>query len=54
VILSEADTKIRDELVGFLREHRGNVSAVARAMSKDRKQIQRWLTRFGLDTSEYR
>jgi transcriptional regulator with PAS, ATPase and Fis domain len=54
VILSEADAKIRDELVGHLREHRGNVSAVARAMSKDRKQIQRWLKRFGLDTGEYR
>jgi transcriptional regulator with AAA-type ATPase domain len=54
VVLSEADTKIRDELVGHLREHRGNVSAVARAMNKDRKQIQRWLKRFGLDTNEYR
>ena len=52
--LTEADQKQRDDLVAMLREHHGNVSAVARAMGKDRKQIQRWLKRFGLDTHEYR
>jgi transcriptional regulator of acetoin/glycerol metabolism len=54
VILSEADQEVRDALVASLREHRGNVSAVARAMQKDRKQIQRWIKRFGLDADEYR
>jgi transcriptional regulator with AAA-type ATPase domain len=54
VVLSEIDQKIRDTVVAALREHQGNVSAVARALDKDRKQIQRWLKRFGLDTGAYR
>ena len=54
VALSEADQRQRDELVAMLREHHGNISAVARAMGKDRKQIQRWVKRFCLDTTEYR
>ena len=53
-VLTEADQKQRDELVACLRDHHGNISAVARAMGKDRKQIQRWVKRFGLDTTEYR
>ncbi len=52
--LSEADQRQRDELVRVLREHFGNISAVARAMGKDRKQIQRWIKRFAIDTTEFR
>ena len=51
VVLSETDQKVRDQVVAALREHQGNVSAVARALDKDRKQIQRWIKRFGLDPS---
>ncbi len=54
VILSELDQKVRDQVVGALREHQGNVSAVARALDKDRKQIQRWIKRFGLNPASYR
>ncbi len=54
VVLSDADQKQRDELVASLREHHGNISAVARALGKDRKQIQRWVKRFQIDTSEFR
>jgi pSer/pThr/pTyr-binding forkhead associated (FHA) protein len=54
VVLSETDQKVRDQVVAALREHQGNVSAVARALDKDRKQIQRWIKRFGLDPSSYR
>lgn len=54
VVLSEADSQVRDALVAQLREHAGNVSAIARAMNKDRKQIQRWLKRFALDTDAYK
>ena len=54
VVLSELDQKVRDQVVAALREHQGNVSAVARALDKDRKQIQRWIKRFGLDPSTYR
>ncbi len=52
--LTEADQKVREDVVRALREHQGNVSAVARAMDKDRKQIQRWIKRFGLDPTSYR
>ena len=54
VVLSELDQKVRDEVVSALREHQGNVSAVARALDKDRKQIQRWIKRFALDPGSYR
>jgi transcriptional regulator with AAA-type ATPase domain len=54
VVLSETDQQIRDQVVAALREHQGNVSAVARALDKDRKQIQRWIKRFGLDPGSYR
>jgi transcriptional regulator with GAF, ATPase, and Fis domain len=54
IVLSELDQKVRDQVVTALREHQGNVSAVARALDKDRKQIQRWIKRFGLDPSSYR
>ena len=54
VILSELDQKVRDQVVASLREHQGNVSAVARALDKDRKQIQRWIKRFALDPASYR
>jgi transcriptional regulator of acetoin/glycerol metabolism len=54
VVLSENDQKVRDLVVASLREHQGNVSAVARALDKDRKQIQRWIKRFGLDPGSYR
>ena len=54
VVLSELDQKVRDQVVAALREHQGNVSAVARALDKDRKQIQRWIKRFGLDPATYR
>ncbi len=54
VVLSETDQQVRDQVVAALREHQGNVSAVARALDKDRKQIQRWIKRFGLDPGSYR
>ena len=54
VQLSETDQKVRDQVVAALRENQGNVSAVARALDKDRKQIQRWIKRFGLDPASFR
>jgi len=44
----------RDQIERLLREHQGNVSAVARAMGKERMQIQRWLRRYRLDPAAYR
>jgi transcriptional regulator of acetoin/glycerol metabolism len=43
-----------DRLVVLLHEHRGNVSAVARATGKARIQIQRWLKRYHLAPGEFR
>ena len=52
--LSPADQALRDELCALLGEHRGNVSAVARATGKARVQIRRWLRRYGLDPEQFR
>ncbi|HTE56451.1 MAG TPA: sigma 54-interacting transcriptional regulator [Kofleriaceae bacterium] len=52
--LTDEDRRLRDEVVASLRSHAGNISAVARAMGKDRKQIQRWVKRFDLDPQSYR
>jgi transcriptional regulator with AAA-type ATPase domain len=41
-------------LTGLLREHRGNVSAVARDMGKARVQIRRWCRRLQLDPADFR
>ncbi len=53
-MLSAADAKLREDLVACMRDHRGNVSAVARELGKDRKQIQRWVKRFALSTDDYK
>lgn len=52
--LSAADEAQREALSAAMREHRGNISAVARAMAKDRKQIQRWIKRFAIDPGQFR
>jgi transcriptional regulator with AAA-type ATPase domain len=44
----------RETVVSLLREHRGNVSAIARAAGKARNQIQRWLRRYSLNPNDYR
>jgi transcriptional regulator with GAF, ATPase, and Fis domain len=44
----------REEVAALLREHRGNVSAAARAAGKARNQIQRWIKRYGLDPEDFR
>ncbi len=53
-LLSKADRKVRAQLIVVLRKNRGNVSAAARILHKDRKQIQRWVKRFGLGPADYR
>jgi transcriptional regulator of acetoin/glycerol metabolism len=50
----DPDAELRASLEAKLREHRGNISAVARDIGKDRKQIQRWLKRFDLDAERFR
>ena len=52
--LSHAEEKQRDALCATMRGQRGNISAVARAMGKERKQIQRWIKRFAIDPAQFR
>ena len=47
--LTEEQERRRQELIELLREHQGNISAVARTMGKARSQIQRWLRRYRID-----
>jgi hypothetical protein len=51
---SGPDSKRRDELIALLREHAGNVTAVAGAMGKARSQVQRWLRRYRIDPLSFR
>jgi transcriptional regulator of acetoin/glycerol metabolism len=44
----------RAELVARLREHRGNIAAVARSLATSRAQVHRLLRRFELDVETYR
>ena len=50
----DRDRRLRDVLDAKLREHRGNISAVARDLGKDRKQINRWLKRLEISAEAYR
>lgn len=52
--LSAAEQDRRAGLDAALAAHGGNISAVARALGKDRVQIRRWIERFGLDVERYR
>jgi DNA-binding NtrC family response regulator len=49
-----ADAALRSALAAKLAEHRGNISAVARDMSRHREQIQRWIRRFAFDIDAFR
>jgi transcriptional regulator of acetoin/glycerol metabolism len=52
--LTNDELRHRDELIELLKEHRGNLSAVARAVGKGRTQVVRWVGRYGLDAAAYR
>jgi sigma-54 dependent transcriptional regulator, acetoin dehydrogenase operon transcriptional activator AcoR len=52
--LEPSDRALREELSRLLSEHAGNLSAVARAMRKDRTQIRRWIERLGLTDARRR
>jgi transcriptional regulator of acetoin/glycerol metabolism len=54
VPISPADRARRDELSTLLETHDGNLSAVARAMGKDRTLVRRWIRRLALDPERFR
>jgi len=52
--LSREDLDRREQMIALLREHQGNISALARVMGKERVQIRRWLQRYQLDADEFK
>ncbi|MFI5301720.1 MAG: sigma 54-interacting transcriptional regulator [Polyangiales bacterium] len=52
--LSQEEQRHRDELIALLREHHGNLAAIARVVGKGRTQVQRWLKRYALNAESYR
>ena len=52
--LTDDERRHRDELIGLLKQGRGNLTAVARAVGKGRTQVVRWVGRYGLDAEAYR
>src|SRR5262249_41057296 len=52
--LSEADQRRREEIIGLLQQHGGNITSVARALGKGRFQVQRWIKRYRIDAREFR
>jgi DNA-binding NtrC family response regulator len=53
-VLEPRDIELKQQLIALLELHRGNVSATARAMVKDRVQIRRWLRRYAIDPARFR
>ena len=52
--LGPEDEKRKEQVITLLREHSGNITAVARVMGKARVQIQRWIKRYQLDSKSFR
>jgi len=52
--LAPEDERRREELIALLRQHRGNVAAVARVMGKARMQVHRWVKRYELHLDDFR
>lgn len=52
--LTEADLKIKEDLVAALTKTNGNVSEVSRILGKTRMQIHRWAKRFAIDLESFR
>jgi DNA-binding NtrC family response regulator len=50
----DRDGARRDELIALVREHQGNLAAVARALKTSRAQVHRLLARHDIDPTAYR
>jgi sigma-54 dependent transcriptional regulator, acetoin dehydrogenase operon transcriptional activator AcoR len=53
-VLTSQEQRHREELIRLLTDHQGNLAAVGRAVGKARMQVQRWLTRYGIDPEAFR
>ena len=52
--LTDTERHHKEELLALVREHHGNITAIARATGKARMQVQRWLKRYGIDVQSHR
>ncbi|HEX4381492.1 MAG TPA: sigma 54-interacting transcriptional regulator [Myxococcales bacterium] len=52
--LPPAEAERRDEILVLLREHHGNVTAVAKVLGKARVQVQRWMRKYNIRPSIFR
>jgi DNA-binding NtrC family response regulator len=53
-VLSTDHEKRREELLALLREHHGNVTAVAKSLGKARMQVHRWMRRYNIEPRTFR
>jgi transcriptional regulator with GAF, ATPase, and Fis domain len=53
-VVSEREAERKQQIVSLLRQHGGNVSAVARSMGTARAQVHRWMRRYVLDPAAFR
>ena len=44
----------RDKLEELLREHKGNIAAVAKVLGRQWVVVQRWLKKYGIEVGKYR
>jgi DNA-binding NtrC family response regulator len=49
-----SEDELREQLIGLLTVHQGNVLAVSKALRTRRTQVYRWLHRFGLQAEAFR
>jgi transcriptional regulator of acetoin/glycerol metabolism len=52
--LSPEDAALREQLLAWMAEHRGNLTQVAKAMATSRRQVQRWIARLQIDPHAFR
>jgi DNA-binding NtrC family response regulator len=52
--LTSEQTVLREQLCTLLKQHSGNISAVARELNKDRVQIRRWIKQLDIIVDELR
>jgi DNA-binding NtrC family response regulator len=52
--MRDEDERLRIAVIAQLRDHQGNVRAVARSLGKAPMQIHRWMKKFGIDPNSFR
>jgi len=50
----DLDTRRQAQIIALLKQHDGNVIAVAKSMRRSRGAIHRWIKKYGIDADRYR